>query len=136
MEKGILMADLNALQQKYAPVLDTINSFSEYGAKVDSVDLDGEKLRIKGEVPSTVIANRVWDVIKQVDPNYSDLEHQITTTGGADQPYAIKPGDNLSKVSKLFYGNPNHYTEIASANGISNPDLVKVGQQINVPPLS
>jgi nucleoid-associated protein YgaU len=130
------MADLNALQQKYAPVLDTINGFSEYGAKVDSVDLDGEKLRIKGEVPSTVIANRVWDVIKQVDPNYSDLEHQITTTGGAEQPYTIKAGDNLSKVSKLFYGNPNKYGEIASANGISNPDLVKVGQQINVPVLS
>ena len=50
------MADLNALKQKYAPVLDTINSFSEYGAKLDSVDLDGEKLHLKGEVPSTVIA--------------------------------------------------------------------------------
>lgn len=127
------MADLNALKQKYAPVLDTINSFSEYGAKVDSVDLDGDKLRIKGQVPSTVIANRVWDVIKQVDPTYSDLEHQITTTGGAEQPYTIKAGDNLSKISKLFYGNPNKYADIASANGISNPDLIKAGQQINIP---
>src|ERR1700761_2255311 len=136
MEERIVMADLNALTQKYQPVIDTVNSFSEYGAKIDSVDLDGDKLRLKGSVPSTVIANRVWDVVKQCAPPYSDLEHQITTTGGADQPYTIKAGDNLSKVSKLFYGNPNHYNEIASANGISNPDLVKVGQQINVPALS
>jgi nucleoid-associated protein YgaU len=78
----------------------------------------------------------VWDVIKQVDPNYADLEHQIETTGGDDQPYTIKAGDNLSKVSKLFYGNANKYETIAKANGISNPDHIQVGQQINVPPLS
>src|SRR5580704_13807598 len=130
------MADLDALKQKYDPVIATIEGYAEFGAKVEAVELDGEQLHLKGEVPSTVIANRVWDVIKQVDPTYSDLEHEIATTGGAEQPYTIKPGDNLSKVSKLFYGNPNHYTEIASANGISNPDLVKVGQQINVPVLS
>lgn len=130
------MADLDALKQKYAPVLETIDSFADYGAKLDSVDLDGEKLHLKGEVPSTVIANRVWDVIKECDPTYSDLEHEITTTGGAEQPYTIKPGDNLSKVSKLFYGSANHYEAIAEANGIDNPDHIQVGQEINVPVLS
>ena len=130
------MADLDALKQKYAPVIDTIDSFSEYGAKLDSTDLDGEKLHLKGEVPSTVIANRVWDVIKEVDPTYSDLEHEIATTGGDAQPYTIKAGDNLSKVSKLFYGTANKYQEIASANGIDNPDHIQVGQEINVPALS
>ncbi len=127
------MADLDALKQKYAPVIETIQSFGEYGAKLDSVDLDGEKLHLKGEVPSTVIANRVWDVIKSVDPTYSDLEHEIATTGGAEQPYTVKPGDNLSKISKLFYGTPNKYTQIASANGIDNPDLIKVGQALSIP---
>ena len=130
------MADLDALKQKYAPVIETIESFSEYGAKLDSTDLDGEKLHLKGEVPSKVIANRVWDVIKEVDPTYSDLEHEIATTGGDAQPYTIKAGDNLSKVSKLFYGTANKYQEIASANGIDNPDHIQVGQEINVPALS
>ncbi len=127
------MADLEALKQKYAPVIATIGSFAEYGATLQSVELDGEKLHLKGSVPSEVIANRVWDVIKECDPTYSDLEHEIATTGGAEQPYTIKSGDNLSKVSKLFYGNPNKYAKIAEANGIANPDLIKVGQQINVP---
>jgi nucleoid-associated protein YgaU len=130
------MADLDALKQKYAPVIETIESFSDYGAKLDSVDLDGEKLHLKGEVPSTVIANRVWDVIKEVDPSYSDLEHEIATTGGETQPYTIKAGDNLSTVSKLFYGHANKYQEIASANGIDNPDHIQVGQEINIPVLS
>jgi len=130
------MANLDQLKQKYAPVITTIQSFSDYGAKVDTVDLSGEQLHIKGSVPSQVIANRVWDVIKQVDPNYSDLKHEIATTGGANQPYTVKPGDSLSKISKLFYGDANKYSKIAQANGIANPDLIKVGQQVNVPPLS
>ena len=62
------MADLDQLKQKYSPVIQTIEGFSDLGAKVDSVDLDGDKLHLKGSVPSEVVANRVWDVIKQVDP--------------------------------------------------------------------
>lgn len=127
------MADLNQLKQKYAPVLHTIQEFSEFGAKVDSVDLAGEQLHIKGSVPSQVIANRVWDTIKQVDPSYSDLKHEIATIGGAEQPYTVKSGDNLSKVSKLFYGTPNHYQQIAQFNHISDPNKIQVGQQIRLP---
>jgi nucleoid-associated protein YgaU len=127
------MADLNQLKQKYAPVLQVMQEFSEYGAKVESVDLAGEQLHIKGSVPSTVIANRVWDAIKQVDPTYSDLKHEIVTTGGAEQPYTIKSGDNLSKISKLFYGTPNHYQQIAQANNISDPNKIQAGQQIKLP---
>jgi len=127
------MADLNQLKQKYAPVINTIQEFQEYGAKVDSVDLAGEQLHIKAEVPSQVVANRVWDSIKQVDPSYSDLKHEIATTGGAEQAYTIKPGDNLSKISKLFYGTPNKYQQIAQANGISDPNKIQAGQQIKLP---
>ena len=129
------MADLEQLKQKYDPVIATIEGYAEFGAKLEAVDLDGEQLHLKGVVPSQVVANRVWDVIKQVDPTYSDLKHEIVTTGGAEQPYIIKSGDNLSKVSKLFYGTPNKYNEIAKANGIDDPDKIKAGQQINVPVL-
>lgn len=129
------MADLEQLKQKYAPVTSTIESFSEFGAKVESVDLAGEQLHLKATVPSKVVANRVWDSIKQVDPSYSDLKHEIVTTGGDTQPYTIKSGDNLSKISKLFYGNANKYPEIAQANGIENPDRIQAGQQINLPAL-
>jgi nucleoid-associated protein YgaU len=130
------MADLEQLKQKYNPVISTINSFGEFGAKVEAVDLAGEQLHIKATVPSKVVANRVWDSIKEVDPTYSDLKHEIATTGGDSQPYTIKSGDNLSKISKLFYGTPNKYSEIAKANGIENPDRIQAGQQINIPPLS
>jgi len=127
------MADLEQLKQKYAPVIATIQEFAPYGAKLDAVDLAGEQLHLKGEVPSQVVANRVWDAIKQCDSTYSDLKHEIATTGPAEQKYTIQAGDNLSKVSKLFYGTPNKYPEIAKANGMDNPDRIQPGQEITLP---
>jgi hypothetical protein len=50
------MADLEQLKQKYAPVIQTIQDFSDVGAKLEPLSLDGEKLYLKGSVPSTVVA--------------------------------------------------------------------------------
>jgi nucleoid-associated protein YgaU len=130
------MADLEQLKQKYAPVIESIQKFGPYGATLDAVDLDGEKLHIKATVPSTVIANRVWDHIKKVDPAYADLHHEIATSGGAEQPYTIKSGDTLSAISLLFYGNANKYPEIAKSNGIADTNKVPVGSTINLPVIS
>ena len=130
------MADLEQLKQKYAGVISTIQGFSDLGATVDQVDLDGERLLLKGSVPSTVVLNRVWDAVKKADPTYSDLHHEIATSGGAEQPYTIQSGDNLSHVAQRFYGAASKYREIATANGIADPDKVKVGQALNLPVLS
>ena len=130
------MADQKALEQKYSPVGQVISDFSDIGAKIEGIFMSGEKLVLKCTVPSKVVSNRVWDVIKQVDPSYSDFEIQMAVSGGNDQPYTIKSGDNLSKVSKMFYGTPNKYGEIAQHNGISNPDKIQAGQTVNVPALS
>ncbi len=130
------MADLGQLKQKYAGVISTIEGFSDLGAGVDQVDLDGEQLLLKAHVPSTVVANRVWDAIKKADPSYSDLHHEIATSGGAEQPYTIKSGDNLSHIAQRFYGAASKYTQVAQANGIADPDKIKVGQELSLPVLS
>ena len=129
------MADLEQLKQKYAPVLDIMNKLAPYGAKLDAVDLDGDKLHVKGEVPSKVAANRVWDKIKSVDPTYADLHHEIQTTGGDEQPVTIKSGDTLSAICLLFYGNANKYPEVAKANGV-DANNIPVGKTIQLPVLS
>ena len=129
------MADLEQLKAKYANVLTTLESFGDLGATLEQVDLDGEQLHIKGSVPSKVVLERVWDAIKSADASYADLHHEIANTGGDEQPYTIKSGDNLSTISKRFYANANKYPEIAKANGIDNPDHIRVGQEISLPVL-
>ncbi|MEI9981570.1 MAG: LysM peptidoglycan-binding domain-containing protein [Edaphobacter sp.] len=130
------MADLDALKQKYAPVIEAIQRFVPYGATLQEVSLDGDRLLLKATVPSTVVANRIWDHIKKVDPTYSDLEHQIGTTGGETQPYTIKSGDTLSAISLLFYGNANKYPQIAKANNLADPNKVPIGTTLQLPVLS
>ena len=130
------MADQQALQQKYSRVGQVIADFSDLGAKFDGIFMEGDKLILKADVPSKVILNRVWDVTKECDPNYPDFEPRLTVTGGDDQPYAVKPGENLSKISEKFYGTASKYQTIAQHNGISNPDHIQAGQSLNIPPLS
>ena len=127
------MADLNQLKQKYAPVVDTIQSFSAEGAKVDNVSLEGDKLLLKASVPSPVVANRVWDAIKKVDPTYSDLHHEIATTGDT-QSYTIQSGDNLSKVSKHFYGDANKYQKMHRRTASRTRTKFRLGKPSRFPP--
>jgi nucleoid-associated protein YgaU len=129
--KEDIVADFQALQQKYSPVVDTIKEFEPYGAKFVGSDLVGEQYHLVAQVPSQVVENRVWDAI----PTYSDLKHEITNTGGQEGSYTIQAGDNLSKVSKLFYGNANKYEAIAKANNLENPDKIQVGQTLKIPVL-
>ena len=130
------MADFQALQQKYAPVVDTVKEFEPYGAKFVGSEMAGEQYHLVAQVPSQVVLNRVWDEIKKVDPQYADLKHEITNTGGQDGTYTIQAGDNLSKVSKLFYGNPSKYEDIAKANNLADANKVKVGEEIKIPVLA
>lgn len=39
-------------------------------------------------------------------------------------------GDTLSKISETHYGGASKYAQLAKANGISNPNLIYVGQKI------
>ena len=124
------MADLLAqLKQKYQPVLNTIQ---REGAELQNLNLDGNQLFLKATAVSEASKNRIWDAIKQVDPNFADLKHDIEVRQG-NQTYTVQPGDTLSKISKRFYGDPNRYPQIAKANNLENPDQIKAGQQLLIP---
>lgn len=129
------MADQATLEQKYAPVGQAITDFHEYGATMDGIFMQGDKLVLKCTVPSKVVSNRVWDIIKQVDPNYPDFEIQMSVSGGDAQPYTVKSGDTLSAICLKFYGHANKYPQVAEANHIDANHL-QAGTTIQLPVLS
>ena len=51
--------------------------------------------------------------------------------------YTVVSGDNLSKISKANYGDPNKYMKIFEANKpmLSDPDKIYPGQVLRIPPL-
>jgi len=51
--------------------------------------------------------------------------------------YTVVSGDNLSKISKANYGDPNKYMVIFEANKpmLAHPDKIYPGQVLRIPPL-
>ena len=91
-----------------------------------------ERFSFEATAVSEASKNRIWDAIKAVDPTFADLKHDIQARQGA-QDYTVQPGDNLSKISKHFYGDANKYPVIAKANNLEDPDKIKVGQKLVIP---
>jgi nucleoid-associated protein YgaU len=134
----------NQLKQKYQSVL---NSIEQQNVRLQNLHVENDKLFIRGTAPSEQAKNEIWDQIKLVDPNYSDLTADITVeapqqraaavggvaTGG--QTYTVKSGDTLSKISQQFYGSSNEYMRIYYANRdkLSDPDKIQPGQQLVIP---
>lgn len=53
---------------------------------------------------------------------------------GDNTTYTVKSGDNLMKISKKFYGEEGKYKLIMQANNITDPDKIKIGQELKIPP--
>jgi hypothetical protein len=44
--------------------------------------------------------------------------------------YTVRPGDTLSKLAAYFCHDPGRYRVLAAANGIANPNMIRVGQSL------
>jgi LysM repeat protein len=44
--------------------------------------------------------------------------------------YTVRPGDTLSRIASYFCHSASRYHELAAANGISNPNIINVGQRL------
>jgi nucleoid-associated protein YgaU len=124
------MASLNDLKSKYSAVLD---KGQEVGMTVQNLHMEGEKILIRGVVPTDYAKNQLWDVVKRIDPSVSDAIIDVNVQPGLT--YKVISGDTLSKIAKRFYGDSSAYQKIFEANRdqLSDPDKIKVGQELRLP---
>jgi nucleoid-associated protein YgaU len=132
------MDQFEQLKQKYAPVLEAVK---KAGVSLQNLHLQDGKLFMKGRAPSEEMKNEVWNAIKAVDPKYPDIHADITIDPSLpvpkrEQTYTVQAGDTLSKISRQFYGDANQYMKIFEANRdqLTDPDKIKVGQVLRIPP--
>jgi nucleoid-associated protein YgaU len=136
----------NELKQKYQTVLTTADNEK---IQFQNLHVQDNKLYIKAIAPSEAAKNKFWDQIKLVNPNADDITADLSVDtsraigaaagggqGSAGQTYEVKSGDNLSKISKQFYGDANEYMRIFYANRdkLKDPDKIQIGQQLVIPP--
>ncbi len=134
----------NTLKQKYQSVL---NAADQQHVQFHNLHVQDDKLFIKATAPSEEAKNTLWDQIKLVNPNADDITAEIDVdakamgaavggaSGEAGETYTVKSGDNLSRISKQYYGDPNEYMRIFYANRdkLNDPDKIQVGQQLTIP---
>jgi len=138
-----MAADLfEQLKMKYQSVLNFMNA---QNVQLQNLNLQDNKLFIRASVPSQDVKNKVWDQIKLVDPNYSDLIADIqapavaaAAAGGPSRTvrtYTVRPGDSLSKISQEYYGNANQYMKIFEANRdkLADPNKIQPGMELVIP---
>lgn len=124
-----------ALMMKYGPVLELCNRFNMKDAEI--AEREEGYLKVKGTVQTQYQKNKIWDKIKEVggsSPN--DIKADIRTeTNDYYHIHKVESGDTLGKIAKEYLGEAGKYMEIFNANKdqLSNPDLIKVGQELKIP---
>jgi nucleoid-associated protein YgaU len=140
-------AKFDELKMKYQSVINFIQA--QNGANLQNVNMEGDKLLIRATAPSVDVKDKIWDQIKLVDPNFSDLTADISAPEAAaaaaaaatpsgsvtGKTYQVQAGDNLGKIAEKFYGHASQYMKIFEANKdqLSDPDKVRAGMTLNIP---
>src|SRR5947208_1392265 len=134
------------LKQKYQSAI----SMAQSVGHLQNVNMQGEKLFVRAEVANEDVKNTIWNEIKTIDPQYSDLTADITINSSLPAPqvaaagvggnaqqrtYTVQPGDSLSAIAQKFYGKANEYNRIFEANRdkLNDPNRIQPGQQLVVP---
>ncbi len=129
------------LKNKYRSVL---NFIDQKGVRLQNLHVENDKLFIRGASPSEEVSNQVWDQIKLVDQNYSDITVELTVDESISrqeqqsdaETYTVKSGDSLWKIAKNHYGDGNEYMKIFYANRdkMDSPDsVIHPGDVLNLP---
>jgi nucleoid-associated protein YgaU len=91
---------------------------------------------VRGQVQSQADKEKIVLAIGNVD-HVAQVDDQMTVAAPEPESkfYTVKSGDNLSKISKEYYGDPNQYNKIFEANRplLKNADDIFPGQVLRIP---
>ena len=123
-----------SVKAKYQEVLDMGERFNVRDGYVNEEE---DILKVGGLVKNQQEKDLMWDLIKEIggrDPKDIQVDIKVETTDYYGI-YEVKSGDSLSKISKMYFGDPMRYMEIFNINKdqLSNPDLIHPGQQLKIP---
>ncbi len=124
------------VKEKYQDLLNLGEKLEIANGDVNVVD---GVLKVKGTAKTQYEKNLMWDKIKAIGGDSpSDILANITV---ADESvyhrHTVASGETLGGIAKHYYKDASKYKDIFSANSdtLDNPDLIKVGQVLNIPNL-
>jgi len=102
------------------------------------VEVDGDKVKIHGEVPSQELKEKVIIAAGNVE-GVSKVEEDLTTTEKKPEAifHTVEKGDTLWAIATKNYGDGSKYKLIFEANKpmLADPDEIYPGQVLRIPSL-
>jgi nucleoid-associated protein YgaU len=104
-----------------------------------TITFDGASgtVKVVGSVPDQETKEKIILCCGNVEGvEHVDEEIRVEQVEPEAQFYTVVKGDNLSKISKMHYGDPNKYMRIFEANKpmLKHPDKIYPGQMLRIPP--
>jgi nucleoid-associated protein YgaU len=124
-----------SLKDKYQSALTLGEKLQVKGGDVKE---EGGCLIIKGTAAYQLHKNLIWDEIKKQDGWKTEVKADIrvenTDVYGV---WEVQPGESLSKIAKVVYGNVSKYMPIFEANKdiLEDPNVIHPGQKLKIPRL-
>jgi hypothetical protein len=126
--------DFERLKQKYQPAF---NLMQQLHVKLQNLNMDGDKLLIRGLASSAEAKSKVWDQIKLIDVTFSDLVCDLRVSEQAPDTMAptvlimigqdllrgtVKPAARLSMNQPRVIRAPRSVREIIQRKTRSPPE--------------
>ena len=109
------------------------NTGAEKSNSVSDKKAEGEDGTSKNGTDGTASANSSQAKNSQSDEVVEASAVPSSSTNGSDGVYVVEKGDTLAIISKKMYGDVTHIDAICRMNGLSNGNLIYIGQKLLLP---
>ena len=109
------------------------NTDTEKSNSVSDKKAEGDDGTSKNGTDGTASANSSQAKNSQSDEVVEASAVPSSSTNGSDGVYVVEKGDTLAIISKKMYGDVTHIDAICRMNGLSNGNLIYIGQKLLLP---
>lgn len=109
------------------------NTGAEKSNSVSDKKAEGDDGTSKNGTDGTASANSSQAKNSQSDEVVEASAVPSSSTNGSDGVYVVEKGDTLAIISKKMYGDVTHIDAICRMNGLSNGNLIYIGQKLILP---
>ena len=109
------------------------NTGAEKSNSVSDKKAEGDDGTSKNGTDGTASANSSQAKNSQSDEVVEASAVPSSSTNGSDGVYVVEKGDTLAIISKKMYGDVTHVDAICRMNGLSNGNLIYIGQKLLLP---
>lgn len=109
------------------------NTGAEKSNSVSDKKAEGDDGTSKNGTDGTASANSSQAKNSQSDEVVEASAVPSSSTNGSDGVYVVEKGDTLAIISKKMYGDVTHIDAICRMNGLTNGNLIYIGQKLLLP---